>query len=155
MQIAISDVKIWGTIWSKFQTLDNQFEQGSGRFVGPEPALNMGPRIRGGKNKTRNTPKKIAAWKQTLLSAERSLFGTTKKLLLFLMALGCWPFRRQTPQMTTVKKEHCKTWCFVLLFGCSWMVVVTHQQKTSNKHKISKQNNKQTNKQTNKQQGLV
>ena len=45
-----------GTNWSKFQTLKNQFEQGSGRFVVPEPALKMGPRNQS-KNKKKNTKK--------------------------------------------------------------------------------------------------
>ena len=44
-----------GTNWSKFQTLKNQFEQGSGRFVVPEPALKMGPRNQAKTNKKRNT----------------------------------------------------------------------------------------------------
>ena len=72
---------------STFHTLENQFEQGSGRFVDPEPPFKMGPQIRAPKKKTK-TPKKKKTWNQTLISAERSLFATKKKLFLVSMALG-------------------------------------------------------------------
>ena len=76
--MTISDVKSFATISSEFQTLENQFEQGSGRFVDPEPPFKMGPQIRAQQKKTKTPPKKWAAWNQTLISAERSLFATKK-----------------------------------------------------------------------------
>ena len=99
-------LKFWAQSWSKFQTLKNQFEQQSGRFVVPEPALEMGPRNQANK-KNKKGPKMITPQNQMLLSAERSRFGKRSKELLFLMTLGCWPFSSfcgQRPVMTTAQK---------------------------------------------------
>ena len=44
VQIPSTMLKCWAQLWSKFQTLKNQFERRLGRFVVPEPVLKMGPR---------------------------------------------------------------------------------------------------------------
>ena len=123
VQIPIYDVKMLGTNWSKFQTLKNQFEQGSGRFVVPEPALKMGPRNQARTTK-KETPKKCEQHKTKRFFLQNGAFSDKKKLkLFFLMALGCWLFCGQRPVMTTAKK-HYKTRGFVVFVVVFLLLVV-------------------------------
>ena len=85
--MAISDVKISAQFSSKFQTLENQFEQGSGRFVDPEPPFKMGPQIRAEQKKTK-TPQKNEQHETKRFFLQNGAFLEQKKLFLFLMALG-------------------------------------------------------------------
>ena len=45
-------LKLEAQFWSTFQTLENQFEQLSGRFVDPELPFKISPRIQAKKKKT-------------------------------------------------------------------------------------------------------
>ena len=65
-----------GTNWSKIQTLKNQFEQGSGRFVVPEPALKMGPRNQAKQKK--ETPKKCEQHKTKRFFLQNGAFSEKK-----------------------------------------------------------------------------
>ena len=75
-------LKCWAQFWSKFQTLKNQFEQGSGRCVVPEPALKMGPR-----NQAKTTKKKheenVNNTKPNASFCRMEPFRTKKKLKMF------------------------------------------------------------------------
>ena len=55
--MTILDVKKSAQFSSKFQTFENQFEQGSGRFVDPEPPFKMGPQIRAEQKKQKHQKK--------------------------------------------------------------------------------------------------
>ena len=71
-----------GTKWSKFQTLKNQFEQGSGRFVVPEPALRMGPRNQA-KTKKKKHPKNVNDTKPNASFCRTEPFRTKKSKCFF------------------------------------------------------------------------
>ena len=104
--------------WSKFQTFKNQFEQRSGRFVVPVPALKMGPRNQA-KNRNKNTKKCKWHKTQTFLSAEKSLFGQKNKKKKF-DGLGLLAFLWSNISSDSSEK-HYKTRGFVVfccVFGC-------------------------------------
>ena len=61
--------------WSKFQTLENQFELLSGRFVDPELPFKIWPQTQAKKKKKDTTKKRQQRETQMLLSAERNVFG--------------------------------------------------------------------------------
>ena len=132
----------WAQFWSNFQTLENQFEQGSGRFVGPEPAFNMGPRSRAEKNKTRNT-KKDSSMKPNASLCRKEPFQDKQNVVMFFDGLGLLAFLLPNTSNDNCEK-HYKTRCFVILFGCSWMVVVTQttkaKQQTTNNKQQTQQN---------------
>ena len=85
---------------------------------------------------------------QTLLSAERSLFGQKKAKYVFLMALGCWLFCGQRPVMTTAKNNTTKQGV-LLFFCCVFLVVVapTTTKQQTNKQQPSEQEQATTTKQ--------
>ena len=130
-------LKCWAQSWSKFQTLKNQFEQRSGRFVVPEPALTMGPR-----NQAKNKNKKHQKMPTHKNPVEK---GEVK--MKFLMALGCWPFCGQRSVMTTAKNT---IKLGVLFFCCVFWSLSPKQQQnnkpTNNNHQHkSKQPQKKNN----------
>ena len=85
-------LNIWAQFWSKVETLKNQFEQWSGRFVVPELPVKMGPRIQADKKKQRHNKKTITTRYPTLLSAERSFLGRKKEDFFLFFCLGLLAF---------------------------------------------------------------
>ena len=67
--------------WAQ-KTLKNQFEQGSGRFVVPEPALKMEPRNQA-KTKKRKHQKNVTNTKPNASFCRTEPVRTTKKLKMF------------------------------------------------------------------------
>ena len=151
-------LKISAQFSSKFQTLENQFEQGSGRFVDPEPPFKMGPQIRAEQKKTK-TPKKMSSMKPNASFCRKEPFWNKKKLFLFLMALGGWKQQKTKTSNRRCAKKHYKQgvlFVFVLVLRYSFFTQNNITTKQNNIHKTTKQqttNNqtKQTNKQTNEQ----
>ena len=79
--------------WSYFQTFENQFELLSGRFVDPELPFKFSPRMQAKKKKKTTTKKWQQRETQTLLSAERTVFGKNmEETFDNLLALGLLAF---------------------------------------------------------------
>ena len=72
---------------SKFQTLENQFEQGSGRFVDPEPPFKMGPQIRAQQKKQKHQKKK-SSMKPNAYFCRKEPFWNPKKVVFSFDGLG-------------------------------------------------------------------
>ena len=136
-------LKCWAQFWSTFQTLKNQFEQWSGRFVVPEPALKMGPQNQA-KTKKQETPKKCEQHKTKRFFLQNGAFSENIENL-FLMALGCWLFCGQRPVMTTAKNTTKQG--VLLFFCCVFLVVVAPTKQQTNKQQPSKQEQATTTKQ--------
>ena len=82
--------------WSKTETFENQFELLAGRFVDPELPFKISPRMQAKKQKKAAAKKWQQRETQTLLSAERSVFGEKmEEQFDYLLALGLliflWP----------------------------------------------------------------
>ena len=127
-------LKCWAQFWSKFQTLKNQFEQWSGRFVVPEPALKMGPQNQ--EKKTQETPKNVNNTKPNASFCRTEPFSDKKKiknvhfygigLLAFL-----WP-KTCNAVMTTAKKTlQNKGFVFCCIFCWSLLPQQQHNSKTT------------------------
>ena len=120
-------LKILAQFSSKFHTLENQFEQGSGRFVDPEPPFKMGPHIRAPK-KNKNTPQK-KNMKPNAYFCRKEPFCNQKKLFLVSMALGGKKQKRK-PQIADVQKNTTKQgvlFIFVLVLRYSFLPKTTFQ----------------------------
>ena len=86
-------LKFEAQFWSKFQTLENQFELLSGRFVDPELPFKISPRIQA-KKKTKRHHKKTTTTRNPNASFCRKERFQEKKgrKLRFFLPLVCWPF---------------------------------------------------------------
>ena len=129
---------------SKFQTLENQFEQGSGRFVDPEAAFQSGTTNSSRTKKNKNTKNKKSSMKPNVsfcrkefLSAERSLFGT-KKVVLIFDGIGGKKKNERKPQIADVQKNTTKQGVlliFVLVIRYSFVTQNNITTKQNNIHK--------------------
>ena len=84
-------LKFEAQLWSKFRTLENQFELPSGRFVNPELPFKFWPRIQAKKIKT---PQKTATTRNPNVSfcRKKRFRGKKGRKLRFSFALGLLAF---------------------------------------------------------------
>ena len=106
----------------------------------------MGPRIQAEKKNKKHPRNKKLQHETKRFFLQKGAFSGKKEKLFFLMALGCWPFCRQKPVMTTTKNTIKQG---VLLF---FLVVFYWSLLPHNKNKTTKTNNKSTKQQQQQQQ---
>ena len=114
---------------SKFQTLENQFEQGSGRFVDTEPPFKMGPQIRAEQKKTK-TPKKNEQHETKRFFLQKGAFLEQKKVVFIFDGLGRLKKKTKTSNRRCAKNttKQGVLFIFVLVLRHSFLPKTTLQQ---------------------------
>ena len=118
VQITISDVKHFGTIFVKMSHPRKPIWTGVGPFCGPRTAFQNGTTNSSTKKKNKNTPKKINM-KPNADFCRKEPFCNQKKLFLVSMALGGQKKKKTRTPNRRCAKKHYKTRGFVHLCACS------------------------------------
>ena len=131
-------LKFEAQFWSTFQTLENEFELLSGRFVDSELPFKISPRIQAKKKKT--PQKKTTTRNPNASFCRKERFREKrKKTSIFFSPLVCWPFCCQRP-LNTIAKNTIKQG--VCCFSCCVFLVGVPQTRRNNKT-TKQQNDKQ------------
>ena len=104
---------------SKFQTFENQFEQGSGRFVDPEPPFKNGTTNSSRTKKNKNTKKRMSSMKPNAYFCRKEPFWNQKKVVFSFDGLGRLKKKKRKPQIADVQKTlqnkgFCSSLCLFL-----------------------------------------